>query len=286
MNNDSTAGQSAMTSADFEALETILDDLRTRNDETPQWDFCEGFLAAVQCCRRPIPVNECLAVLLDIGGTDGEGSFADDAQAERFLSLWLRRGSEIVKALETEVDSLADERAYYPLVMDARGALAALPEAERAQAYATMEDVAGGPVDTLPAYAQVWAIGFMFAVESWPEEWAAPRDKAAAKALNEGLNAIVALTEDDTEPPLTLEAPIGSEVDDGQDNSDSETPPGMSAARLDVFASAMWAVYDLYAMWQSLGPRVATVHKAATPGRNDPCYCGSGKKYKKCHGAN
>jgi len=21
-----------------------------------------------------------------------------------------------------------------------------------------------------------------------------------------------------------------------------------------------------------------------TPGRNDPCYCGSGKKYKKCHG--
>jgi preprotein translocase subunit SecA len=24
----------------------------------------------------------------------------------------------------------------------------------------------------------------------------------------------------------------------------------------------------------------------ANIGRNDPCYCGSGKKYKKCHGAN
>jgi len=24
----------------------------------------------------------------------------------------------------------------------------------------------------------------------------------------------------------------------------------------------------------------------ATPGRNDPCPCGSGKKFKKCHGAN
>ena len=23
----------------------------------------------------------------------------------------------------------------------------------------------------------------------------------------------------------------------------------------------------------------------ATPGRNDPCPCGSGKKFKKCHGA-
>jgi uncharacterized protein YecA (UPF0149 family) len=27
------------------------------------------------------------------------------------------------------------------------------------------------------------------------------------------------------------------------------------------------------------------VHAAAEPGRNDPCPCGSGKKYKKCHGA-
>ncbi len=27
------------------------------------------------------------------------------------------------------------------------------------------------------------------------------------------------------------------------------------------------------------------VHVTATPGRNDPCPCGSGKKYKKCHGA-
>ena len=27
------------------------------------------------------------------------------------------------------------------------------------------------------------------------------------------------------------------------------------------------------------------VRKEATVGRNDPCPCGSGKKYKKCHGA-
>lgn len=27
-----------------------------------------------------------------------------------------------------------------------------------------------------------------------------------------------------------------------------------------------------------------TVHKEKTPGRNDPCPCGSGKKYKKCCG--
>ena len=28
-----------------------------------------------------------------------------------------------------------------------------------------------------------------------------------------------------------------------------------------------------------------TFGQIATPGRNDPCHCGSGKKFKKCHGA-
>ncbi len=32
--------------------------------------------------------------------------------------------------------------------------------------------------------------------------------------------------------------------------------------------------------------RSRTVVKEKTPGRNDPCPCGSGKKYKKCCGAN
>lgn len=31
--------------------------------------------------------------------------------------------------------------------------------------------------------------------------------------------------------------------------------------------------------------RAPVVHSAPKPGRNDPCHCGSGKKYKKCHGA-
>jgi uncharacterized protein YecA (UPF0149 family) len=32
--------------------------------------------------------------------------------------------------------------------------------------------------------------------------------------------------------------------------------------------------------------RSKTVIKEKSPGRNDPCPCGSGKKYKKCCGAN
>jgi uncharacterized protein len=253
-----------MSPEDFDELEAILDELRTRYDETPQWEFCEGFMAALICSRRLIMPGEYFPVLLGLGeeGEEGEGSFADEAQFERFMALWMRRWNEVAASLNAEVESLADDAAYHPEVMDVRGAIAALPPAERAAVEGEL----------IPSFAQVWALGFMFAVESWPEDWEPPRDKEAAEWLNEALDAIVALTEDDTDEPE-----IAVFSDDG--------PPTTSAARLDTFGNAIWAVYDLRELWRSFGPRVEPVRKQATPGRNDLCYCGSGKKYKKCHGA-
>lgn len=248
---------------DFDELEAILDDLRTRDGEIPQWEFCEGVLAALICCRRVIAQDEYLPMLLG-GGEPGElAPFADTAQRERFLVLWQRRWQEVVIALDAEVETLEDEAAYQPEVMDVRGALLALPAKERA-AYGD---------EALPSFAQVWALGFMYVVENWPEEWAAPRDKEAAEWLDVSLDAIVAMTEDDTGEPEI--APFGD-----------DTPPSVSVERLNTFGDAIWAVYDLRELWKSIGPRVETVRKATEPGRNDLCHCGSGKKYKKCHGAN
>jgi uncharacterized protein len=62
-------------------------------------------------------------------------------------------------------------------------------------------------------------------------------------------------------------------------------PPSISEQRLEDFGEALWAVYDLRQLWKSLGPRVEAVRKTPEPGRNDLCPCGSGKKFKKCHGA-
>ncbi len=259
---------STLDSQAFDELDALLDELRTRNDETPQWEFCEGFMAALICCRRAIPASEYLPVLLgtDEGTGDGaaaqDGSFADAKQQRRFMQLWLQRWQEVAGALVADVESLDDERAYQPEVMDVRGAVASLGPAEQA----AMEE------QELPSFGQVWALGFMFAVESWPEEWVAPRDKKLAARLDESLQAMVAMTEDDTGPPALC---IFSE--DG--------PPTVSEARVDAFGDALWSVYDLFDLWRSIGPRVESVRNAATPGRNEPCWCGSGKKYKKCHGA-
>ena len=244
----------AMGPDDFDALDTVLDALREHDDETPQWEFCEGFLAALICARRRIEPAEYWPVLL--------GDAFVPARQMEFVWLWKRRWLEIEQALDAPVEALDDERTYQPEVLDTRGAVAALPEEERAE-------MAGEPI---PSLAQVWALGFMYVVENWPEDWDAPRDKEAAAMLDEALDAIVTLTEDDTQTP---EVSMYSE--DG--------PPSVSQQRLDDFGRAVWAVYDLRQLWKSIGPRIEPLRKEAEPGRNDPCPCGSGKKYKKCHGA-
>lgn len=248
--------------ADFDELDTILDDLRTRFDETPQWEFCEGFMAALVCCRRVVSPAEYFSVLLDLEDDSSTPLFADDAQFQRFSALWTRRWNEVAAALGAQVESLDDARAYQPEVMDLRGAVAALAEEQRAE-------MADAPI---PSFGQIWAIGFMYAVESWPDEWAPPRDKKAAKVLDAALECIVALTEDDTEPPV-----VAAFEEEGE--------PTISEQRLNDFADAIWAVYDLRELWQHIGPRVETVHVGPKIGRNDPCACGSGKKFKKCCGA-
>lgn len=250
---------------DFDALDDILDDLRSRNDATPQWEFCEGFLVALVCCRQPIAPAEYLPVLL--GSDESEdpsqqlGAFRDEAQMAEFARLWRRRWAEVQAALDAEVNELDDERCYHPELLDQRASVLALDESERAQF--DMED--------LPAFGQVWALGFMYAVEIWDQAWAAPRDKQMSQQLEGALAAIEVLTHGDEEAP--------------EINPFGEGPATVSQARINDLADAIWAVYDLRALWRELGPRIATVYAQPTPGRNDPCSCGSGKKYKKCCGA-
>lgn len=258
----------ALSPDEFDALDAILDDMRERHDEAPQWEFCEGFLAALICCRRTILPSEYFPLLLgdiEIDPSSGDVTaslFKDTAQFDQFMALWTRRWNAVVEALATPVESLDDDRAYAPEVVDVRGAVASLGEAERAE-------IGDEP---LPSFAQVWALGFMYAVESWPDEWAPPRDRDAAQWLDDALQTIVALTEDDTDAPT-----LSMYAEDG--------PPSVSEARVNAFGEAIWAVYDLHELWRNVGPRVATVRKEDAPGRNDPCWCGSGKKFKKCHGA-
>jgi uncharacterized protein len=234
-----------LSDADFDALESLLDTLRSRLKVTPHWEYCEGFMAALVCCRRSIAPEEYLPVLLT---TDGarlplEAVFANAPDQQRFLELWQRRYQAVMQALDTQVTSLDDPTAYQPRLMPA------------------------------PSFAQLWALGFMAAVQAWPEEWAGPRNKAAQHWRSATQTLVLALTDDDTEPH-TLHAFV-----------EDMGPPTVSAARMQAFTDAIWAVYNMRTLWRQLGPRVQTHRASATPGRNDACGCGSGKKFKRCCGA-
>jgi len=188
--------------------------------------------------------------------------FDDRETFDRFVSLWQRRMHEVAVALRVPAPARDDDNTYEPQVMDLRGVIAALTPEQRAE-------MGDAPV---PSFGQIWAIGFMYAVESWPQEWAAPRDRETAKNIDAALQNIIALTEDDTH---TLNVCA----------FEDHLKPGMSQQRFDEFNDGLWAVYDLYEIWHTLGPRIVTVRSTDKTGRNDPCPCGSGKKFKKCCGA-
>ncbi len=254
-----------LTADDYDTLDAILDDLRTRDEEIPQWEFCEGFMAALICCRHPIRPSEYLPVLLGpLPESGGEPSvFADAAQFQRFSDLWLQHWAAVTAALDAPIESLDDARAYDPQLMDLRSDIAALSPKER-------DELGDLPI---PSFGQVWAVGFMYAVENWPQEWAAPRDRELARLYDAALQDIVTLTEDDGEPLSTSDA-------------GKAAIQLVSTQRLDMIDNAFGAVYDLRMLWRSIGPRIAKLNRGANLGRNDPCSCGSGKKYKKCCAGN
>ena len=248
------------TSATLDTLEDVLDAVRERHPNTPQWEFCEGVLTALLCTRRAIGEDEWLPFIF---GRDAGDVFGSAAERTQFSMGWLAREAQLRAALNAEVDSLEDERALSPAVMDWRGLLASLPEADRAEA-------AQGQDGPPPALAQVWASGFLAAVDHFEDDWAPPRDAEIADMLADALACIEELTDDDTAAPVL-------------NLYDENGPPSVSQARFDAFGEALWAVYDLHDIAKSLGPRVAPAVSDKV-GRNDPCPCGSGKKYKKCCG--
>ena len=234
-------------------------------------------MAGLLCCRRAIEADEYFAAVLadPNSGRFGPHLFPNPEQHQRFMQLWQRRWQQVQAALDAPVEALDDERAYAPELFDLRALLWSLSEADRAKMQAEMAAEEGGDADGMqdvPAFAQLWAIGFMAVVQTWPEEWQPPRDRELAQWMDEALEGIEALTDDDLDPPS-----LSTQADDDA--------PSVSQQRLDTYGTALWAAYDLREIARTLGPRVTPQRKTEQPGRNDPCHCGSGKKFKKCHGA-
>jgi uncharacterized protein len=114
-----------------------------------------------------------------------------------------------------------------------------------------------------------WIEGFAQGLELWPDDWENGLPETEAEAVRATLDALMAPWEDGSVLQIDEES------------------------RLQWLEQARAAVCSIVSRWQALAlppARPIEIEEAATvrsagPGRNDPCPCGSGKKFKKCCGS-
>jgi uncharacterized protein len=125
------------------------------------------------------------------------------------------------------------------------------------------------------ATGNAWSTGFMEAAAYCSPVWAAEPDAETAEVIAELLEQVNILLGD----PSADE--YAAHLKRFYPQAAAENQP----TRDDLITQALLAAQDLRVLAFDRAPKPLTRRVEATPGRNDPCHCGSGKKYKKCHGA-
>lgn len=224
----------------------------------------DGYLCGVIVQPALVAAEQWLAQVFDI---EGRALPADAPGRERLVALILRRHAALNRAL-------LEDGWFDPLILDDEddeddyGDADDGDEDDAAHADA---DTAGS--DALAALDPIsrpllpWVTGFQTACITFPALLES-EDEAVMTALARLFRHLPAGSDDEREVVATLdrELPLAS-LDDAVD---------------ELVAS----VADLADLTHDERYRVETVRRDAPKvGRNDPCPCGSGRKYKHCHGA-
>lgn len=247
--------------ADLRAFDTVCERL-SGFDEALSFEAVDGFLTALAAGPRLPETDAWLAALC---GDAFERAFADPEDHAQALHALQTRLKVLCRQLDPQ--ALLDD----PDQMRLLPLLAEIGDDERRrlvdEGVLTADDAA------LMQTGAVWAQGFLDAVESFPAIWTEPEDDESGADHDALLDRIVALL-----------LPAGGEDLRGhlaEHWPDRDRDPD----RDDLVAEACWAVQDLRLYWVDHAPKPGQRRVEAAPGRNDPCPCGSGRKFKKCHGA-
>jgi len=119
------------------------------------------------------------------------------------------------------------------------------------------------------AHGNAWAVGFVRGMGMRPDAWA--------------------VVEEDEEVADALE-PVFRLVEEVEPDGDREPEPIADDEREAAIESMLDGVMDIYDYFReqrerNLAPKEPIRRDPQKVGRNDPCPCGSGRKYKACHGA-
>ena len=226
----------------------------------------DGFIAGVLVQPELIDAARWLPYVFDAGGHRW-GESEPGPEQTRARELIARRHAAMNR-------SLAEFGSFDPLILepeepdapeaDAEPGKTAAPGAASAAASAAPDEP---PLDPVTRAVLPWVAGFEFAASIFPALYALD-DDAVATTLTRLYRFLPAegADEEETAALLARERPL----------------PTLDAAIEELIA----CVAELYDLTAPMRYQVETVRRA-TPkvGRNDPCPCGSGRKFKVCHGA-
>jgi uncharacterized protein len=242
-----------LTDAEFAELDELL--AQTPEPLEPlDAVMLDGYLCGVLVQPMLIEPAAWLAHVFDFDGRPLPDD-ADPAWLQRTRALILRRHAALNRAL-------VEDGWFEPLVLEPDPDQEAAPENGGGDA-----DPALAALDPISQALMPWVAGFQHATVCFPDLLEVD-DDAVATALARLYRHLPAETDEEREIVATLqqEAPLAS----------------LDAAMEELVA----IVADLHELTEEQRYKVETVRRE-TPkvGRNDPCPCGSGKKYKQCHGA-
>lgn len=204
----------------------------------------DGYLAGVLVQPRVVPIDEWLPPVFD---------FERRALPEGADAAWLARIKTLIERRRDALNAGISEDGFFdPVIVD----VDQLPPVSEYEQQASPVSRALMP----------WSAGFQWAQECFPDLEDTTEDAVGA-ALSRIYRHLPAEADEDKAliAVLEREQPL-KDLDDG-------------------IADLVNATVELWDLTAKQRFAVATI-KRDTPklGRNDPCHCGSGKKFKACHG--
>jgi uncharacterized protein len=237
----------SLNSAECDELFELLESAALPASAMPA-EMADGYLTA--CVISPVPVHA-HEWLQAIFGQSTLPICTDDSQQERLISLLRRRERDIALATAMAPQALTQEKLFLPLI----GQVA---DAERITPYQLDEDG-----ERLGDWAcKDWARGFSLAMQDHPQSWLS----LAEKPQNAQMLAPVVLFSHGYNPDQPAQ-----QID--------EHKLGI------MLPLCIYAIRDFWHARKNAPAAARHLRDDGKVGRNDPCPCGSGKKYKKCCGA-
>ena len=228
--------------------------------EADEISWLVAFLASPSC--RPTVMDLEMIDGFLAGLVVGPGALEPAAVLREILDGGFAPGAKVSKADRLRCEDLV-ERLRQSIALRLGAGAEHRPLLLPVEAFEPAFDAAGVPVERFPGEA--WASGFGFAVRLFRRDW--------TRAMQ------------DDDDVRALMAPISALMVDPAKRADV----GIAAADLrDAHEELPACVAGLYGYWREVEEEAAARRPSsagAEPGRNDPCPCGSGQKYKRCCGA-